>query len=160
LRHIGGFSRILIEDFGLAMGAEAKDHLQRIEDAVIRMGLLIDGLLSLARLGRQSLKLRRTALNAIVDEVILVLQPECEERAVEWRIAQLPMLECDPVLIGQVLQNLIGNALKYSRGRSIATVEIDSIEEPGKPVVIFVRDNGAGFDMQYSDQLFGVFRRL
>jgi hypothetical protein len=160
LRHIGGFSRILIEDFGSAMDVEARDHLQHIEDAVIRMGLLVDGLLSLATLGRQSLKLRLTALNAIVDQVLLVLQTECEGRRVEWRIAPLPMLECDPILIGQVLQNLLGNALKYTRGRAIATVEVDSLQEPGKPVVIFVRDNGAGFNMQYAEKLFGVFQRL
>jgi PAS domain S-box-containing protein len=160
LRHIGGFSKILMQDFGPEMALEARDHLQRIEDAVIQMGLLVDGLLSLARLGRQSLKLRHTELNALVEQVISVLQTECEGREVEWRIARLPALECDPILMGQVFQNLIGNALKYSRGRPKAVIEIGSIQRAGEPAVIFVRDNGAGFNMKYAKKLFGVFQRM
>jgi PAS domain S-box-containing protein len=160
LRHIGGFARILINDFGSEMAPEARDHLQRIHDAVIRMGLLVDGLLGLAKLGRQSLQLRQTELNAIVDQLIGVLQPECEGRAVEWRIARLPALQCDPILMGQVFQNLLGNALKYSRSRSRAVIEVGSIQEADKPPVIFVRDNGAGFNMEYAEKLFGVFQRM
>ena len=160
LRHIGGFSKILMQDFGPGMELEARAHLQRIEDAVIRMGLLVDCLLSLAKLGRQSLKLRHIELNAIVDQVISVLQPECEGRHVEWRVARLPALECDQILMGQVFQNLIGNALKYSRGRTNAVIEIGSIQQPGEPAVIFVRDNGAGFNMKYAEKLFGVFQRM
>jgi light-regulated signal transduction histidine kinase (bacteriophytochrome) len=134
--------------------------LERIENAARRMTLLVDGLLRLARLGAQSLKPSFTELNAIVDGAISVLQPECEGRDVEWRIARLPALECDPVLMGQVFQNLLGNALKYSRPRLKAVIEVGSIEEPGKQPVIFVRDNGAGFNMQYADKLFGVFQRM
>ena len=160
LRHIAGFTRILTNDFGAEMAPEAKDHLRRIDDAVIRMGMLVDGLLSLAKLGRQSLKVRPTKLNVIVAEAISVLQPELEGREVEWRIAQLPELECDGVLIGQVFQNLLGNALKYSRGRTKALIEVDSIQQPGEPAILFVRDNGAGFDMRYAEKLFGVFQRM
>jgi PAS domain S-box-containing protein len=160
LRHIGGFSKILINDFGPGMAVEARGHLRHIEDAVIRMELLVDGLLSLAKLGRQSLKLRRTELNAIVDQVISVLQPECEGREVEWRIAPLPAVECDQILMGQVFQNLIGNALKYSRGRNGAVIEIGSIQQRCEPAIIFVRDNGAGFEMKYAQKLFGVFQRM
>jgi PAS domain S-box-containing protein len=160
LRHIGGFSRILKNDFGSGMALEAKDLLQRIDDAVIRMGMLVDGLLSLAKLGRRSLKVCPTELNVIVAETILVLQPECEGREVEWRITQLPALECDGVLIGQVFQNLLGNAVKYSRGRTKAVIEVDSIQQAGQAAVVFVRDNGAGFNMQYAEKLFGVFQRM
>jgi PAS domain S-box-containing protein len=160
LRHIGGFSRILMNDFGSGMVPDAKDLLQRINDAVTRMGLLVDGLLSLAKLGRQSLKVRLTELNVIVSEAISVLQPECEGREVEWRIAQLPALECDEVLMGQVFQNLLGNAVKYSRGRAKAVIEVDSIQQAGQPAVVFVRDNGAGFNMEYAEKLFGVFQRM
>ena len=124
------------------------------------MGLLVDGLLGLAKLGRQSLQLRQTELNALVDQVIAVLQPECDERVVEWRVARLPALQCDPILLGQVFQNLLGNALKYSRGRSPAMIEVDSIQEADKPAVLFVRDNGAGFNMEYAEKLFGVFQRM
>jgi PAS domain S-box-containing protein len=160
LRHISGFARILLADFGEGMEPEARGHLQLIEEAVVRMGLLVDGLLSLATLGRQALQLRRTELNTIVEEVVSILQPECEGRLVEWQIAPLPALECDPILIGQVFQNLLSNAIKYSRGRSSGFIEVGSIQEPGEPAVIFVRDNGAGFNMKYAEKLFGVFQRM
>ena len=160
LRHIAGFARILVNDFGPAMAVEAREHLQRIEDAVRRMGLLIDALLKMAVLRRQSLRLSHSELNPIVDEVISMLQPECDGRDVEWRIAKLPALDCDPILMAQVFQNLLGNALKYSRGRAKAVIEVDSIQQPGKPAIIFVRDNGAGFNMKYAEKLFGVFQRF
>jgi PAS domain S-box-containing protein len=160
LRHISGFSRILVKDFGSALMPEARAHLQHIEDAIIRMGLLVDGLLGYARLGRQSLHLHPTDLNALVAQVILMVESEYEGREVEWRIGPLPDIECDPILTGQVLQNLLSNALKFSRGRRRAVIEIDSIQQMGAPPVIRVRDNGAGFDMNYAQKLFGVFQRL
>lgn len=160
LRHIAGFSQILIRDFGPAMPVEARELLQLIAEAVVRMGLLVDGLLGLAKLDQQSLNLCHPDLNAIVDEVVSVLQPECAGRTVGWRIARLPALECDSSLIAQVFQNLLSNAVKYSRGRANAVIEVGSIQEPEKPSVIFVRDNGAGFDMKHADKLFGVFQRL
>ena len=92
-------------------------------------------------------------------EVIGVLQPEIEGRQVEWKIADLPFIECDPTLLKQVFQNLISNALKYSRPRSPAVIEIGQMQIDGESV-IFVRDNGVGFSMKYADKLFGVFQRL
>jgi PAS domain S-box-containing protein len=160
LRHIGGFSRILVKEFGPTMPGEAQEHLQRIEDAVSRMGQLIDALLKLAVLRRQPLRLRRSELNPIVADVVSMLQPDCEGRDVEWRVAKLPALDCDPILMAQVFQNLLGNAMKYSRDRAKAVIEVASIQELGKPVVIFVRDNGAGFNMKYAEKLFGVFQRF
>jgi PAS domain S-box-containing protein len=160
LRHIAGFSRILVNNFGPVMAVEAREYLQLIEEAVRRMGLLVEGLLNLAKLGHQSLNLCRTELNAIVNAVISILEPECEGREVEWRIAKLPALECDPILMTQVFQNLLGNALKYSRNRPCPVIEVDSIQQPGRPPVIFVRDNGAGFNREYADRLFGVFQRF
>jgi PAS domain S-box-containing protein len=160
LRHISGFTRILVNDFGPTLDVEAREHLQRIEDAVYRMGLMVDALLKMAVLHRQSLRLVHSELNAIVDDVVSMLQPECEGRDVEWRIAKLPALDCDPILMAQVFQNLLGNALKYSRDRARAVIEVDSIQQPGKPAIIFVRDNGAGFNMKYAQKLFGVFQRF
>jgi chemotaxis family two-component system sensor kinase Cph1 len=142
------------------MPTEAREHLQHIETAVSRMGLLIDALLKMAVLHRRSLRLDHSELNPIVDQVISMLGPECQGREVEWRVGKLPALDCDPVLMAQVFQNLIGNALKYSRGRSSAVIEVDSIQRPNKPPVIFVRDNGAGFNMKYAERLFGVFQRF
>ena len=160
LRHIAGFSRILVKEFGPNLPVEAQEHLQRIEDAVSRMGQLIDALLKLAVLRRQPLRLRCSELNPIVDEVISMLQPECEGRDVEWRVGHLPALDCDPILMAQVFQNLLGNAMKYSRDRAKAVIEVDSIQQPGKPAIIFVRDNGAGFNLKYAEKLFGVFQRF
>jgi len=160
LRHISSYSRILVGDFGPVMPAEAQEHLRHIEAAVSRMGLLIDALLKMAVLHRRSLRLDHSELNPIVDQVIAMLEPDCQGREVKWQIAKLPALDCDPVLVGQVFQNLIGNALKYSRGRASAVIEVDSIQQPGKPPIIFVRDNGAGFNMKYAEKLFGVFQRF
>jgi light-regulated signal transduction histidine kinase (bacteriophytochrome) len=165
LRHIGGFSRILMEDFGPSLPEEARKHLGRIESGAQRMGQLVDELLNLTRVGRQALAVKATELGSVVKDVLTILQPEIEGRQIEWKIAELPIVECDPVLIRQVFQNLIGNALKYSRPRSPAVIEIGQmadmrkIQENGSRV-FFVRDNGVGFSMKYADKLFGVFQRL
>jgi PAS domain S-box-containing protein len=159
LRHIGGFSKILSEDFGPGLPPEAQSHLKRIEDGVHRMGLLVDELLNLARVGRLALQLQATGLNAMVEEVVSLLQPEVAGRAVSWKIADLPPAECDPILIKQVFQNLMANALKFTRTRERAIIEISYRQENGQ-MVIAVRDNGVGFSMKYKDKLFGVFQRL
>jgi hypothetical protein len=160
LRHIAGFSRILMREHGEGMAGEAREHLQRIETAVRRMGELVDALLKMATLRRQSLRLQPTDLSPIVEQVISLLRVECEGRDVEWQIEQLPVLNCDPVLMAQVFQNLLSNALKYSRGQAKAVIEVGSVEQAGLPAVILVRDNGAGFDMNYAEKLFGMFQRL
>ena len=159
LRHISGFSRILLEDFAPALPAEAQHHLQRIAQGAARMGKLIDELLNLARIGRHSLTIQPAVLSSIVRDVLALLEPEIAGRNVEWKIADLPVLECDPTLVRQVFQNLLHNALKYSRPRSPAVIEIGQTEKHGQSV-IFVRDNGVGFSMKYADKLFGVFQRL
>ncbi len=159
LRHIGGFSRMLVEDFGSTMPPEAGHHLQRIEDGVRRMGQLIDELLNLARVGRYALTIQSAQLNLLIDEVVSLLQPDAEGRAVTWKIADFPPAQCDPVLIKQVFQNLIANALKFTRPRERALIEIGHVQQEGENV-FFVRDNGVGFNMKYKDKLFGVFQRL
>jgi len=159
LRHIGGFSRILIEDFAARMEPEAQQHLQRIEDGTRRMGLLVDELLNLARVGRHALNLQVGSLNSIIEEVVSLLQPEAEGRVLDWKIAKLPSANYDSVLVRQVFQNLISNALKFTRTRDRAVIEINHRLENGR-TVIFVRDNGVGFDMKYVGKLFGVFQRL
>jgi light-regulated signal transduction histidine kinase (bacteriophytochrome) len=109
--------------------------VRRIESAVTRMGLLIDALLKMAVLRRRPLRLDRSELNPIVDQVISMLGQEYQGRDVEWHIAKLPALDCDTVLMAQVFQNLIGNALKYSSGRAKAIIEVDSIQQQGKPPI-------------------------
>jgi PAS domain S-box-containing protein len=159
IRHISGFAKILVEKFRSSLPAEAHEHLQLIVQAAHRMGQMVDEMLKLARLGRQELAVKVTGLSSLVEDVITLLAPETEGRQVEWKIGQLPFVECDPILMPQVFQNLISNALKYSRPRSHAVIEIGQTEKEGEKV-IFVKDNGVGFDMEYSDKLFGVFQRL
>jgi PAS domain S-box-containing protein len=171
LRHIGGFSKMLVEEYRSALDPTAQRYLDRIQAGSQEMGLLIDELLNLARVGRRALTLQRTQLNTVVAEVIAILRSECEGRQVEWNIAELPLVECDPVLVKQVFQNLLANALKFTRSRgrvgvlaktpapTRAVIEVSYKEEDGQ-VVFVVRDNGIGFDMKYVAKLFGVFQRL
>jgi PAS domain S-box-containing protein len=164
LRHIAGFSGILMEEFYSSLDEQAQGYLRRIQDGTRKMGQLVDELLSLARVGRQEPHFQQVDLNSIVQEVIEILQPEVEGRQVEWKIAALPFIECDPILLKQVFQNLISNALKYSRPRPLAMIEIGQTEiDPdggNGQWAFFVRDNGVGFSMKYADKLFGVFQRL
>jgi PAS domain S-box-containing protein len=159
LRHIAGFSRILVEDFASELSPQARKHLSRIEDGTRRMGQLVDELLNLARVGRHALKLQPTDVKAVVEDVISLLQPETEGRKIAWTIAALPQAHCDPVLVRQIFQNLIANALKFTRPRECAVIALESWREEEK-LVFAVRDNGVGFDMKYADKLFGVFQRL
>ena len=159
LRHITGFSGILLEDFAAQLDPPAQEYLRRIQEGTRRMGQLVDELLTLARVGRQALVVQVTGLDSVVREVISILAPEYEGREVEWKIGDLPFVECDRTLIQQVFQNLISNALKYSRPRDHAVIEIGQVEFDNQRA-IFVRDNGVGFNMKYSDKLFGVFQRL
>jgi light-regulated signal transduction histidine kinase (bacteriophytochrome) len=159
LRHISGFARILTEDFAPSLPADVQRHLGRIEQGATRMGQLVDELLNLTRVGRQTLALQITGLTSVAKDVITMLEPETQGRSVKWIVNELPFVECDPVLVRQVFQNLIGNALKYSRTRAPAIIEIGQTVKDGQKAV-FVRDNGVGFSMKYADKLFGVFQRL
>jgi light-regulated signal transduction histidine kinase (bacteriophytochrome) len=159
LRHIAGFSKILMDEFEASLAPEARHYLSRILDGTHRMGLLVDELLNLARVGRYNLRLHITDLNGIIEELMSMLIADCKDRSVEWRIAKLPQCECDPILIKQVMQNLLLNAIKFTRTREQAIIEIGVTQRENK-TAIFVRDNGVGFDMKYADKLFGVFQRL
>jgi signal transduction histidine kinase len=159
LRHIQGFSNLLVEALGENLPEDAGRHLTHITGATQHMGQLIDDLLGLARIGRQEPKFEMTGLGTIVQEVISSLQPECEGREIEWEIGDLPFVECDAGLLRQVFYNLIANAVKYSRPRRPAVIAVGQTDVGGKPV-IYVRDNGVGFNMKYANKLFGVFQRL
>ena len=159
LRHIAGFSQILSEDYGPKMDPEAQRHLDRILSGVKNMSRLIEDLLKMAQIGRKELVRVTTDLNLLLKDVIADLRPEFEGRQIDWRIGGLSPVECDAGLVKQVFANLISNAIKYSRRREVAVIEAGQVEEDGASV-IFVRDNGAGFDERYADKLFGVFQRL
>ncbi len=159
LRHMDGFSRILIEEFGPQIPPGAKQHLERVRAATLHMGHLVDDLLNLARVGRGSLRIAPTDLNELAAETILSLEAETRGREVDWRVGRLSIAQCDPGLLRQVFFNLLSNALKFTHPREKAVIEIGEIRNEGEPV-IFVRDNGVGFDMKYADKLFQVFQRL
>jgi|SRR5450432_355 len=179
LRHIIGFSKMLQEEFGPTLDPGASRYLDRIQAGTQKMGLLVDELLNLARVGRYPLNRQPVRLKVTVEEVVAMLEPDAAGREVEWVIDELPEVACDPVLVKQVFQNLLANALKFTRpyappaaGKSQegdtgqcsppprhSVIHVGWREEKGQPVFV-VQDNGIGFNMKYVDKLFGVFQRL
>jgi light-regulated signal transduction histidine kinase (bacteriophytochrome) len=123
------------------------------------MGRLIDDLLAFSRLSRQALNKQQVSPRKLIDQVLITLAAERADRQIELTIGDLPDCQGDPNLLKQVWMNLLSNALKFSRGREPARIEVGVQARPGE-VVYFVKDNGTGFDMQYVNKLFGVFQRL
>jgi signal transduction histidine kinase len=159
LRAIDGFSRILLKQYGSILPQEPREYLQLVRDNTVQMGRLVDDLLAFARLSRQQLSKQRVPIRKIIESVLSDARQQAEGRSVSVSVGELPSLWGDPSLLKQVFVNLIGNAFKYTRMRAEAVIEVGSREIGGEQVV-FVRDNGAGFDMQYADKLFRVFQRL
>lgn len=159
LRHMDGFAQILMTEPSVEKDERAQRYLQMITKAARQMGMLIDDLLSFSKMGRQSMVRQNVDFAAMVRDIISEFKDEQEGRAIEWNIADLPLVEGDAAMLRQVWRNLISNALKYSRERTPARIEIGWKEKP-EEMVFFVRDNGAGFEMKYADKLFGVFQRL
>ncbi len=159
LRHIDGFSKILMESYANSLDAEGRRYLERVRTGTQQMGRLIDDLLNLARVSRQEVRWQATGLESLVARTQEELKTESEGRAIEWRVGSLPFVECDPTLMKQVFANLLSNAVKFTRPRPAAVIEVGQKQENGRPV-IFVRDNGVGFSMKYADKLFGVFQRF
>ena len=124
------------------------------------MGQLIDDLLAFSRVGRTEIRNTSVQLGELVQDVIRSLEMAIKDRPIVWQIAPLPAVVGDASLLKQVLTNLIDNAVKYTRTREPATIEIGCAGEEAGRAVLFVRDNGVGFDMQYAHKLFGVFQRL
>jgi len=159
LRHIAGHASLLLQSSALSQSSDDRRALDRICAAAIQLGQLIDGLLEFSRVSRAQLRAASVPLDRLVHDVQHDLEPESLDRAVVWKIAPLPEVQGDRVMLRQVFANLLGNALKYSRGRNPAIIEVDCQQTP-RETVVAVHDNGAGFDMKYADKLFGVFQRL
>ncbi|MDX5151430.1 MAG: ATP-binding protein [Acidiferrobacterales bacterium] len=159
LRAIDGFSNALLEDYGDTLNDEASGYLNRIRKAVLRMGDLIDDLLNLSRITRADFRPENINLSTLAEQIVKELQDATPEREVEIVIAPDLNGSGDPLLLQVMLSNLIGNAWKYTTKKDNAHVEFGAKNEYGE-TVYFVRDNGAGFDMQYADKLFGAFQRL
>jgi PAS domain S-box-containing protein len=159
LRSINGFAGIVMEDFGPQLPEEGRGYLERIRAGAVRMGVLIDDLLAFSRLSRQSVNRQNVDTSRLVETVLDELKPQHDGRQIEIKIGNLPACHGDAALLKQIWVNLISNAIKYTRGREPGIIEIGCARENDEDV-FFVRDNGAGFDMQYANKLFGVFQRL
>jgi signal transduction histidine kinase len=159
VRHIGGFSALLESSSGAALDEQGRRYVRTIGEAAARMGRLIDDLLAFSRMGRAEMLHTRVDLAPLVAEARREVERERAEGDIVWTIHPLPAVEGDPAMLRQVFANLLSNAVKYSGTRHPARIEVGTIDDP-RETIVFVRDNGVGFDMQYASKLFGVFQRL
>jgi len=159
LRHIQGFTRILEASATGKLDDAERENMAKIRDAAARMGQLIEDLLTFARIGRAELLRITVGMDSLVQETLSQLQPDLDSRIVTWDVRPLPEVLGDRNLLRQVWANLLGNAVKYTRPRNPAKIEISSVVQDNE-IIFQVRDNGVGFDTNYADRLFGVFQRL
>jgi signal transduction histidine kinase len=159
LRAIGGYSHILLNDFAEDLPAPARSFLDNIIASTNQMSTLIDGLLTFSRTSRAEIHRQAIDTNALAAEAWQAILAESPHQSIDFHCADLPPCRADRTLLRQVFVNLLSNAVKYSRNSDPAKIEINWLQQR-KEIVYFVRDNGAGFDMKYSNKLFGVFQRL
>ncbi|HTF57929.1 MAG TPA: ATP-binding protein [Planctomycetota bacterium] len=159
LRAIDGFSRMLIEDFAERVDGEGRRYLEVIMENTRKMGQLIDDLLEFSKMGRKALLTTPLDMEGLVNQVCTETRTAHPDRALEMKVGSLPPSQGDPAMVKVVFANLVSNAVKYSRGRNPAVIEIGARVDAHE-TVYYVRDNGVGFEMQYAHKLFGVFQRL
>jgi signal transduction histidine kinase len=159
LRAIDGFSRLLIDEYNDDLPADGRRYVGLVRRNTQQMGRLIDGLLSFSRLGQLQLSKRTVAMQDLAAEAVTDAQAQQNGRVIEISVGALPPALADPMLVTQVLANLLSNGIKYTGEREVARIEIGSGQHMGH-AVYFVRDNGVGFDMRHADKLFQVFQRL
>lgn len=160
VRHISGFAAMLQSHAAASLDEKGRRYLGVIQSSTERMGHLIDDLLAFSRHGRAALRRQPVALEPLVEQIRQALESETVGRSIAWQIGPLPTVVGDAGLLRQVFINLLGNAVKYTRGRAEARIEVGALAAADGEAVVFIRDNGAGFDMKYADKLFGVFQRL
>ncbi|MBI3662324.1 MAG: PAS domain S-box protein [Acidobacteria bacterium] len=160
LRHIDGYIELIFRKASDKLEEKPRRHLQIVMDSARKMGNLIDDLLAFSRMGRAEMLRSRVEMKRLVDQVVRETKPDTAGREIHWQIADLPEVEGDPVMLRLVLVNLISNAVKFTRTREEARIEVGCRSGDGSETVFFVRDNGVGFDMQYAGSLFGIFQRL
>ncbi len=160
LRHIKLYAEILVKGLGDTLDEGNRRCVQNITEAAEQMRQLIDNLLEFSRMGRVEMNQTEVDLNLVIQETIKRLETETAGRNIVWKLAPLPLVQGDPFLLRQVLVNLLANAIKYTRPRDPAQIEISCLSETADEAVMIVRDNGVGFDMTYASRLFGVFQRL
>ena len=160
LRHVVGYSELLQRQASSLLDDRSRRYLQTIDNAAKRMGNLIDDLLGFSRIGRAETRKTLVNLEQLVREVVKELEQETSSRDIAWQIGALPVCYGDRSMLKLVLVNLTSNAVKFTRMRARAEIEIGCADGNEDQAELFVRDNGAGFDMQYANKLFGVFQRL
>ena len=160
LRHIDGFLALLQKKSEADLDEKCQHYMEAISGAAQKMGMLIDNLLSFSRMGRHAMLHQQVDLGMLVREVIQELEPDAAGRNIHWHIGDLPVVTGDAAMLRMVLANLVDNALKFTRPRQEAEIEIGTHVSQSSEAVVFVRDNGVGFDMAYADKLFCVFQRL
>jgi light-regulated signal transduction histidine kinase (bacteriophytochrome) len=139
--------------------AEANKYINTITDSAKKMGKLIDDLLSFSRTGRSELNKSNLDMNSVIEDALVQIKLNAADRKIEWEISKLPVANGDYNLLRMVWSNLLDNAVKYTRNKEKAVIQIGSKEETTE-TVFFIKDNGAGFDMKYAQKLFGVFQRM
>lgn len=159
LRHIDGFCRLLTEGAGEMLDAEHRQYLDHIARSAGRMGRLLDHLIDLSKAGRAEMFTTAVDLNSLLDEVLEGLEPELTTRNIVWEKCSLPTVVGDEAMLRQVLVNLVSNSLKYTIRKDPANIAVGYRLNPDE-AIIFIRDNGAGFDMKHAGKLFKVFQRL
>ena len=160
LRHMSGFTELLQKSAASTLSEKSQRYLGIILESAKRMGNLIDDLLAFSRIGRAEAHMKMVSLDQLVQEAVSEVRQETVGRDVVWKVSALPTLYGDGSMLRLALVNLISNAAKFTRTRSKAEIEIGCAEQKADSVVVFVRDNGAGFNMKYVEKLFGVFQRL
>jgi PAS domain S-box-containing protein len=160
LRHITGFVELLNKRDLSSLDEKGRHYLAVITQAAQKMGVLIDDLLAFSRMGRTDLMKTNVDLGKMITEILNELSEETKGRDIDWKIAPLPEVIGDSAMLHQVMANLIANALKFTRPRTPAMIEIGAQVDHPNETLIYVKDNGVGFDAKYVDKLFGLFQRL
>ncbi len=160
VRHIAGFTELLQKHAHPVLDDKGRHHISMILESANRMGNLVDDLLAFSRIGRAETQRTTIKLDQLVKDVIGEIAPDMQGRNINWRIGTLPICYGDPSLLRLVFSNLVSNAVKFTRTRPQGEIEIGSLNHTPDEAVVFVKDNGVGFDMKYKDKLFGVFQRL
>ena len=160
VRHIAGFTELLQKHADPVLDNKSRHHISMILESANRMGTLVDDLLAFSRIGRAETQNTAVNLAQLVKGVVGDVAPDTHDRKIAWRIGALPVCYGDPSMLRLVFGNLISNAVKFTGPRANAQIEIGSLNHQPNEVVVFIKDNGVGFDMKYKDKLFGVFQRL
>jgi signal transduction histidine kinase len=160
LRHMAGFSELLQKHSAAVLDDKSKRYIGVILESARKMGALIDDLLGFSRIGRAETNKTALSLTQLVEEALAEVRRDVTKRNIVWKVDKLPAAYGDRAMLRLALVNLIANAVKFTRTRTPAEIEIGYMEQTDNQLVIFVRDNGVGFDMKYASKLFGVFQRL